>query len=1004
MSLRLDSKPKSNKFDTVELIPSANNYGKPSQRKKRDKKMMPSFTENPEAEKAASGDEPELDEAGGGGTGRADLTSAFSNSTAHGDTPVDANEEEPRDDELDEEEQGHHTAPKKFGTLDGVFGRCLLCMWGVIMFLRTGWIVGNAGVWQSTLVMVLSASITLFTTLSLSAICTNGEISHGGPYFLISRSLGPNLGGVIGLLFAVGNCVGVSLHLVGFAEAIYSIYYPNSIMANLDIQLYAEIGLIFLMLIALRGVGSIIKFNLFLLFLMFVSIIAFFVGTFINNSAKEKVGYTGYSGKTFAANWGPAYLDGYNFLTMVAIFFPSVTGCMAGANISGDLKNPAVNIPVGTIWAVIFSMIVYLMIAWMLGACVERQVLDDNGVPIDGAGLYYNYIIMSDISLWRPLVDMGIYASTFSSATSCFVAAPRIFKAVCDDGLFPIFSFFAVGRKSDGEPVRCYVLVLVICFLINISGNINFIAPLVTNFFLVTYALVNYSVFAWDISKSPGWRPSFKYYHPYISLFATFQSVVLMFLIDWIMGLITAIIGFACYKYIESRDVEVNWGTTVESKLYLNGCKIALKYQSMNTEHAKIARPTFLIMLYNDNQDDVVTLFDLANYINYSQGLIMIGHVLVGDLHDEAVQKEYVLKRKSYREYSLSHEILKKCIMECCIAKNYQEGTQSVIQMAGMGGMQPNVFMIKIDEVDMKLNAGNLAYDKKTPLWFTNLSSALLSGLGIIMVPNNFSLEQIVDLSQEANRSAMSLSSRRTFSVAENESGEEKTIDVWWLFDDGGLTILTAYLLTKNKYFKNYKLRIMALDEIGFEDHTEMVALIAKLRINADIQPVKSAGDAHSGQDSLADFLVDVADDADEANTQSTKVAETGQTLTEGGDDEGAGNSNQEEMENGAVAADEQEEVEMKHANEEQDEQVDDARRRRKVSQFAKEKILKYRHVGQTIEKHSKDAQMCFITMPYPRVKFAWYEYSQIIHDLTPKDIPTVFVRGTQEQVLTFSF
>ena len=82
------------------------------------------------------------------------------------------------------------------------------------MFLRTGWIVGNAGIWQTTLVMILSASITMFTTLSLSAICTNGEISHGGPYFLISRSLGPQYGGVIGLLFAVGNCVGVWDELV----------------------------------------------------------------------------------------------------------------------------------------------------------------------------------------------------------------------------------------------------------------------------------------------------------------------------------------------------------------------------------------------------------------------------------------------------------------------------------------------------------------------------------------------------------------------------------------------------------------------------------------------------------------------------------------------------------------------------------------------------------------------------------------------------------------------
>merc|ERR1712087_824582 len=254
------------------------------------------------------------------------------------------------------------------------------------------------------------------------------------------------------------------------------------------------------------------------------------------------------------------------------------------------------------------------MIAWMLGGCVERGFVeyDGSGNIIDGTGLLGEYVIMTLLALWGPLVDIGIYASTFSSATSCFVAAPRIFKAVCDDGLFPIFNFFAVGRESDGEPVRCYFLVMIICLLINLTGDINFIAPMVTNFFLITYALVNYSVFAWDISKSPGWRPTFKYYSPYLSLFAALQSVLLMFLINWAMAAVTAVVGFLIYKYIERRDVDTNWGTTVESQLYLKGCKIALKYQAMNTEHAKIARPTFLMMLYDDNQNDVLTLFNLA--------------------------------------------------------------------------------------------------------------------------------------------------------------------------------------------------------------------------------------------------------------------------------------------------------------------------------------------------------------------------------------------------------
>eukprot|EP00484_Ammonia_sp_Unknown_P019247 CAMPEP_0197034636 /NCGR_PEP_ID=MMETSP1384-20130603/12685_1 /TAXON_ID=29189 /ORGANISM="Ammonia sp." /LENGTH=991 /DNA_ID=CAMNT_0042464585 /DNA_START=32 /DNA_END=3007 /DNA_ORIENTATION=- len=991
MSLKLKKLKPTALFDTVETAPSAFNYGKQGKYLRvnnsvsmyTSEKSLPIFDEDAPLS-------PRKDT----GTIAEDNDEDTPLSPGQDADDADAEENSKRSqDELDEEDEANKAQPAKFGTLDGVFGRCLLCMWGVIMFLRTGWIVGNAGIWQTTMVMILSASITFFTTLSLSAICTNGEISHGGPYFLISRSLGPQFGGVIGLLFAVGNCVGVALHLVGFAEAIVSLYYPKSVFGGWDIQLIAEIGLLILFGIALRGVGSIIKFNLFLLFLMFVSIIAFFIGTFIPNQAKYAVGFTGYSAKTFKENWGPAYMnDSLNFLTMVAIFFPSVTGCMAGANISGDLKKPSVNIPVGTIAAVAFSMIVYVLIAWMLGACVVRELLDENGDFIRGAGLYHNYVIMSDISLWRPLVDIGIYASTFSSATSCFVAAPRIFKAVCDDGLFPMFAIFAVGRKSDNEPVRCYVLVVIICALIMLSGDINFIAPMVTNFFLLTYALVNYSVFAWDISKSPGWRPSFKYYNKWVSLFATIQAVLLMALIDWIMALVTGIIGLICYLYIGHRDVEVNWGTTVESKLYQQGCKIALKYQKMNTEHAKITRPTFLILLYENNIQDVNLLYELSQCLNYSEGLIFIGNIILGDLTAPEIAKEYALKRRSYKNYDLSPDILNNSLVETCVSDSYEIGIKHLLQTCGMGSMRPNVFMIKIDEdiETLKISTESLSYSRKQPTWFTSLRYALLTNLGVIMIPDHFTL----DMDEEEEN-------------ADNDEAKEGTIDIWWLFDDGGLTILTGYLLTKHKKYKNYKLRIMALDELGFEDHTEMVYLMNKLRIQAHIEHVKTEPDEmtemnHRG--SIDDMRVHISYDQETDSGGIVTATEEKEMMLDGVDEDVDGNPNdQEEDEEEEFGEDEVGEF-MSGSNGVLDSEK--KRKTRKISEFAHQKIIKYRRVGRTIEKYSKDAKLCLLTMPYPRAKFKWWEYSHIIHDLTPKnhDQKTLFIRGTQEQVLTFCF
>ena len=564
---------------------------------------------------------------------------------------------------------------------------------------------------------------------------------------------------------------------------------------------------------------------------------------------------------------------------------------------------------------------------------------------------------------------------------------------------------------------------------------------MVTNFFLVTYALVNYSVFAWDISKSPGWRPTFKYYHPYLCLFATVQSIGLMFLINWVYAVVTIAVGAICYKYIDSRNPNVNWGTTVESALYLKGCKIALKYQAMNTEHAKIARPTFLMMLYDDNQNDVLTLFNLAKYINYSQGLIMIGHVLIGDLNDDEISKDYVAKRKNYLNYNLSPDVIKHCIMECCIAKTPQEGTKSIIQLAGMGAMQPNVFMIKIDQDIGNLNLDN-SLDREEPIWFTNLTSAIYSGLGIIMVPKDFSLLNIINMHDEEAPAA-----------APNSTEATNYIDIWWLFDDGGLTILTGYLLTKHKKFKDYKLRIMALDEIGFEDQTDMVHLVDRMRIDAEIVHVQSSEidnlvtpkgnpdpkspsvqivmqpDTPAAKKSNAEVSHDVSKDSKQKSvtiaeeSQFTYAASPGDKHSEHSNvththeisemSKEHTNTTSNDTGSNDTMLDHESSMEETPLIEEKSETSKDGqeggntfkrKRRRKVSEFAISKMEKYKRVGETIQKYSKDAKLCLITMPYPRKKFEWWEFSHIIHDLTPRDVPSIFVRGTQDQVLTFAF
>lgn len=113
------------------------------------------------------------------------------------------------------------------------------------------------------MIIMLSSCITGITGLSTSAIATNGKVKggtselsaikaihmrlfifdfrisayvllffffSGGTYFLISRSLGPELGGSIGLIFAFANAVAVAMHTVGFAETVTDLMRVSPIL------------------------------------------------------------------------------------------------------------------------------------------------------------------------------------------------------------------------------------------------------------------------------------------------------------------------------------------------------------------------------------------------------------------------------------------------------------------------------------------------------------------------------------------------------------------------------------------------------------------------------------------------------------------------------------------------------------------------------------------------------------------------------------------------------
>ncbi|KAF4091616.1 hypothetical protein AMELA_G00038910 [Ameiurus melas] len=519
--------------------------------------------------------------------------------------------------------------PARFGWVQGVMVRCMLNIWGVILYLRLPWITSQAGIGLTWIIILLSSCITGITGLSTSAIATNGKVKGGGTYFLISRSLGPELGGSIGLIFAFANAVAVAMHTVGFAETVQALMQESgtSMVDPLnDIRIIGVITVTCLLAISLAGMEWESKAQVLFFFVIMVSFVNYIVGTIIPATPqKQAKGFFSYRADIFAENFVPSWRGpGGSFFGMFSIFFPSATGILAGANISGDLRDPNVAIPRGTMLAIFWTTISYLIISATIGSCVVRDasgnlndtllitgsdVADCLGTPCKYGwnfsdcianktctyGLSNNYQTMSMVSGFAPLIAAGIFGATLSSALACLVSAPKVFQCLCKDKLYPVIGFFGKGYGKNDEPYRSYLLTYIIAVCFILIAELNTIAPIISNFFLCSYALINFSCFHASITNSPGWRPSFRFYSKWASLVGAVVSVVIMFLLTWWAALIAIGIVLVLLGYVLYKKPSVNWGSSVQAGSY----NMALSYcVGLNhvDEHIKNYRPQCLVL------------------------------------------------------------------------------------------------------------------------------------------------------------------------------------------------------------------------------------------------------------------------------------------------------------------------------------------------------------------------------------------------------------------------
>ena len=641
------------------------------------------------------------------------------------------------------------------GTFSGVFTPSILTILGIILFLRLGYVVGNAGLGRALLVLALANGISVLTSISLSAIATNIKVKGGGDYYLISRTLGPEFGGALGIVLFLAQSVSIGFYCIGFGEVLAQIF-PLSIFGSYAPQVIAGTAVFFLFILAWLGADWATRFQFVVMGILTAALISFFVG-----------GIMQWDTTNLVQNWRPP-VDGPGFWVIFAIFFPAVTGFTQGISMSGDLKDAGKSLPLGTFMAVGISIVVYFLSAVIFSASLPQQVLSSD------------YTAMNRVAIFGFLITAGVIAATLSSAMASFLGAPRILQSLASDRIFAFLLPFAKGEGAANNPRRGVMLAGILAIITIGFGNLNVIAPIVSMFFLISYGLLNYATYYETRAASPFFRPRFKWYDGRLSLLGGLSCLGVMLAIDISAGLISTAVLFSIYQYLRRTAGPARWADGRRS-YHLQKVRDHLLAAAAEPEHPRDWRPQLL--LFSDRPENRAPLLTLAAWITENTGLITVVQV-IKEQGAKAIKLQKETKKELEKE-TAAYEL--GAFPLVVTASNFEHGIDMLIQAAGIGPLQTNTILFGwlSKETSLRPHIRQTLYDRR-------LKQVFRQGRNII----------VLDAKEDQWEEMLS--------VPETE----RRIDVWW-WDDatGRLMLLLAHLITRSKDWDDARIRVLSTEK-----------------------------------------------------------------------------------------------------------------------------------------------------------------------------------------------
>ena len=658
----------------------------------------------------------------------------------------------------------------RFGTFGGVFTPSILTILGVVMYMRFGWVTGQSGLAGTLLVVGVAHLISIATALSVASIATNRTVGAGGAYFMISRSLGAPAGAAIGFPLFMGQALGTTFYIVGFTESLRVLmpWMSTQVVGIITVEkIVGTLVCIGITVLSIKSADLAIKAQYVVMVIIVLSLVSFFMGT--GSAPPEHIEWQKTAGSA-------------SFTEVFSVFFPAVTGIMAGVSMSGDLKDPRKSIPRGTIMAVLAGLAVYTAFPiWLSMNATNAEMIS-------------NKSIVWDVAMFPSAIYMGVWGATLSSALASLMTAPRTLQALAQDGHAP--KLFASGMGKSEEPVAGLILTFVLAETGIILGDLDAIAPILTMFFLVTYGFTNLACGLERWAASPSFRPDFKV-PASISLFGAVACFYVMSIID--MGAMfgsLAICG-GIYAITQRRVLGTTYGDARHG-IWSALVRSALHHLRDVEFHPLNWRPNLLIP--GGDPDKRTYLLRFGSAMVQERGIVTYLQLIKGSIREQSRMRKDLIKTVGPQLF----EDFPNVFYKVDIVDDIYRGIVGAAQSYGVGSLEANSVMI------------GWPSNKERRADFL----AMLQDLVLL------------------DRSLLLVNHKGTQTLGQKKKRRRKEIHIWWggLEGNGGLMLLLAYLLTADHSLRNARVKVMTVvdDERAEQDATSALqGIITAARLQA---------------------------------------------------------------------------------------------------------------------------------------------------------------------------